>query len=57
MTFEQLLIKGRWQNVSTADQALQELTQIQLPPTAVARVRAAKLCFKAAGLGRVEGEE
>lgn len=53
MTFEQLFIKGRWQNVSTArlylDQALQELTQIQLPPTAVARVRAAKLCGCRAG--------
>ena len=59
-TFDQLLIKGRWQNISTArqyvDQALQELSSLQLPPEASVKIRAAKLCFRAAGLVRVEEE-
>ena len=58
MSFDQLLLKGRWQSISTArlyvDQALQELSAIQLPPASLPRIRAAKLCFTAAGWGRVE---
>ena len=58
MTFDQLLVKGKWQNVSTAriyvDQALQELVQLQLPQSSLPKLRAARLYFKAAGMGRVE---
>ena len=60
LSFEKLLTKGRWQNIATArtyvDQALQEFALIQLPPTSLPLIRAAKNTFKAAGLGRVEGE-
>ena len=58
LSFDQLLVRGRWQNVSTArqyvDQALQEYTSLRLPSQTSAKIRAAKLCFNAAGLGRVE---
>eukprot|EP00435_Cladocopium_sp_Y103_P043342 s1615_g12.t1 len=61
MSYDQLLTKGRWQSLSTAqlyvDQATQELAALQLPMDSISRIRAAQRCFKAAGLGRVEGVE
>eukprot|EP00435_Cladocopium_sp_Y103_P068451 s617_g31.t1 len=60
MSYDQLLTKGRWQSLSTAqlyvDQATQELAALQLPMDSISRIRAAQRCFKAAGLGRVEGD-
>eukprot|EP00435_Cladocopium_sp_Y103_P028712 s218_g7.t1 len=60
MGFDQLMSKGRWRNISTArgylDQVLQEFAAIQLPAASAPRIRAAKTAFKAARLGRVEGE-
>ena len=60
MSFDLLMAKGRWRNISTArgylDQALQEYAALQLPPPSLSKIRAAKNVSKAAKLGRVEGE-
>ena len=60
LSFDQLMAKGRWRNISTArgylDQALQEFASISLPPQSLPKIRAAQKAIKAAGLGRVEGE-
>ena len=60
LSFDQLMTKGRWRNLSTArqylDQALQEYATISLPPQSLPKIRAAQNAFKAAGMGRVEGE-
>jgi hypothetical protein len=60
MSFDLLMAKGRWRNISTArgylDQALQEYAALQLPPPSLSKIRAAKNVSKAAKLGRVQGE-
>jgi hypothetical protein len=60
MSFDLLMAKGRWRNISTArgylDQALQEYAALQLPPPSLSKIRAAKNVSKAAKLGRVGGE-